>query len=65
MDTAEGICVSGERYLSVLSQFKVSPADVCEDPASVVVLGRKRGKDVDGFSAVVRAQRLVTTAQFP
>ncbi len=40
-------------YLCVFGQFKVSPADVCEDPAGVVVLGREGGQDVDGFSAVV------------
>lgn len=52
-------------YLCVLGQLKVGPADVGEDPASVVVLGGERGQDVDGFSAVVGAQHLVTTTQLP
>lgn len=36
---------------------------MCEDPASVVVLRWERSQDVDSFSAVVRAQRQVATAQ--
>lgn len=52
-------------YLCVLGQFEVSPANMCEDPSGVVVLRREGGEDVDGFPAVVRTQRLVTTSQFP
>lgn len=50
-------------YLGVFSQFKVSSADVCEHPASVVMLRWQRGENVDSFSAVIRAQREVATPQ--
>lgn len=58
------LCVSG-CYLCVLGKLKIGPANVCEDPAGVVVLGGEGGEDVDGLSAVVRTQCLVTPSQFP
>lgn len=48
-------------YLCVFSQLKVSSANVCEHPASVVMLRRERAENADSFSAVVRAQREVAT----
>ena len=48
-------------YLCVLGQFKVSPADVCEDPAGVVVVSGDGRQDVDGILAVIATQSLVAS----